>query len=203
MEIRNLYPGAWASNCYLLTVGTHAAVVDPSPNVSSILKALDEAGATLDYILLTHGHFDHITSIDTLRDATGAPLYCHVDDAELLGDAFKNASQRFFSMEMRYRDADRFLQNGDALALGDETVRVISTPGHTKGSVCYLCNYDFLLTGDTLFEESYGRYDLYGGDAKELFTSLRSLRALPQKLWIYPGHGDRERLGTALDNTLY
>lgn len=203
MNIRNLYPGAWAANCYLLSVGSHAAIVDPSADADTLVKILNDEGLTLDFILLTHGHFDHITSVDTLRDRTGAPLLIHAADAEMLTDSHKNAFYKFFHMERIYREADRLLHDGDVLTLGDETIRVISTPGHTRGSVSYLCNYDFLLTGDTLFEESYGRYDLYSGDAKALFESLRALRSLPQKLWIYPGHGDRQRLGIALDNTLY
>ena len=203
MEIRNLYPGSWGSNCYLLTTGGHAAVVDPSADAHTILNAVKAEGATLDFILLTHGHFDHIVSVDTLRDATGAPLYIHAFDAEMLTDSRKNAFYTFFRMEKSYRPADKLLSDGDELTLGNETIRVIHTPGHSQGSVCYLAGDALLLTGDTLFSNTYGRYDLWGGDAQTLLASLSDMQSLPQDLPIYPGHGESVPLGTALDQLRY
>ena len=203
MEIRNLYPGSWGSNCYLLVSDGHAAVVDPSADARTILNAVQAEGATLDCILLTHGHFDHIVSVDSLRDATGAPLYIHKFDAEMLTDGRKNAFYTFFRMDKVYRPADRLLSDGDELTLGNERIRVIHTPGHSQGSVCYLCNDELLLTGDTLFSDTYGRYDLWGGNASSLFSSLSSLRELPQELTIYPGHGEASLLRNALDVAFY
>ena len=203
MEIQNLYPGSWGSNCYLLTVGAHAAVVDPSADAKSIVAVLQSKGLSLEAILLTHGHFDHIVSVDTLREQTGAPLCIHREDGEMLPDSRKNAFHTFFRMERRYREAERLLEHGDEIRLGDEIIRVLSTPGHSKGSICLLCNNELLITGDTLFAEGYGRYDLYGGDAEQLFASLASLRTLPRDLTIYPGHGAPAKLGTALDHTIY
>ncbi len=202
MEIDNLYPGSWGSNCYLLTANGHAAVVDPSANAKTIVDTLGEAGAVLDFILLTHGHFDHIVSVDSLRDATGAPLYVHERDAEMLTDARKNAFFTFFRSHRTYRPAERTLADGDVLMLGGESIRVIATPGHSMGSVCYLCNDQFLITGDTLFAEGYGRYDLFGGNRETLFETLDGMRALPEHLPIYAGHGEPSHLGTALENIL-
>ena len=203
MKIENFYPGSWGSNCYLLTAGSHAAIVDPSADAPTLISALEKRRVTLDFILLTHGHFDHIVSADTLRQATDAPLLIHEADAEMLTDARKNAFYTFFRMERAYAPANRLLHNGDLLALGKETIRVLHTPGHSRGSVCYLCNDEFLITGDTLFDASYGRYDLYGGDLGELKASLASLRELPQDLYIYPGHGSPEHLGVALKLVSY
>jgi glyoxylase-like metal-dependent hydrolase (beta-lactamase superfamily II) len=121
----------------------------------------------------------------------------------MLTDSHKNAFYTLFHMDRVYRPADRLLCNGERLALGDEAVRVIHTPGHSKGSVCYLCNDEFLITGDTLFADAYGRYDLHGGSLPELAQSLASLRLLPQSLRIYPGHGSPEQLGIALDLVAY
>ena len=121
----------------------------------------------------------------------------------MLTDAHKNAFFTFFRQERVYRAPERMLADGDELHLGDEIIRVISTPGHSQGSVCFLCNDEFLLTGDTLFADGYGRYDLYGGDGEILFASLASLRTLPPSLPIYPGHGESTHLGMALDNILY
>ncbi|MBQ8212903.1 MAG: MBL fold metallo-hydrolase [Clostridia bacterium] len=204
MEIENLYPGSWGSNCYLLTVGSHAALVDPSANAYTLMDAVAQKGAILELILLTHGHFDHIVSIDTLRQYTDAPVMIHEDDAEMLGDSTKNAFYTFFRQERNYRDADRVLTDGEILKLGDEMIRVIHTPGHSAGSVCYLCNENqFLLTGDTLFDEGVGRCDLWKGDADQLRNSLKKLRDFPQNSLIYPGHGAPARLGIALDLAAY
>ena len=202
MRIRNLYPGSWGSNCYLLLSGTHAAVVDPSAPVGSILDALREEGAQVDCILLTHGHFDHIVSLDALREKTGAPALIHADDMELPGDARKNAFFTVFGMDRHYRTPNRALTDGARLELGDESIRVIHTPGHTAGSVCYLCGEGagaVLLTGDTLFAQGVGRTDLYGGDSRQLAASLARLRSLPPELPIHPGHGPSGILGEALD----
>ena len=140
MNILNLYPGSWGSNCYLLSVGTHALIVDPSANAQTILSATEQIGATLEGILLTHAHFDHIVSVNGIRDQINIPLYVHEDDAELITDAHKNAFYTFFRMETDYRPADKLLRDGDTLSLGNEMIKVLHTPGHSAGSVCYLCN---------------------------------------------------------------
>ncbi|MBQ7335602.1 MAG: MBL fold metallo-hydrolase [Clostridia bacterium] len=199
MELYNLYPGSFASNCYLLLSNGHAAVVDPSAQAQTILEELQKHHARLDMILLTHGHFDHILSLDELRDLTHTDAYVHEEDIDFPQDATKNAFYSFFRRERVYRRPERPLQDGTVLQLGNERIRVLHTPGHTPGSVCYLCNDEFLVTGDTLFNGSYGRYDLYGGSCLQLRHSLEKLRQLPQELPIYPGHGDSTRLGDALD----
>lgn len=199
MLIENHYPGSWGANCYLLMSGEHAAVVDPSPSVIKLMEAIRGHGVKLEKILLTHGHFDHVTAIDTLRDATGAEVWIHEADAELLGDAHKNAFYLFFQNERVWRPAEHTMKDGDVLTLGDETIKVIHTPGHTMGSVCFLLEDGRLLTGDTLFARGYGRYDLYGGNLTLLFESLAKLRALPQDLRILPGHGAEATLSDALD----
>jgi glyoxylase-like metal-dependent hydrolase (beta-lactamase superfamily II) len=203
MRIINLYPGSWGSNCYLLISGTHAAVVDPSPKPEQILNLLQQEGAALEYILLTHGHFDHIVSLDALRQITGVPALIHEQDAELPSDAVKNGFRIFFHMDKTYQVPDQTLHADQVLKLGDEKIRVIHTPGHTAGSVCYLCNGEFLLTGDTLFDAGRGRTDLYGGNEAQLMQTLEAMRSLPQSLPIYPGHGSPATLGIALDNVIY
>ena len=203
MKIENLYPGAWGSNCYLLQSGTHAAIVDPSANADSILTALASRGLTLDFVLLTHGHFDHIVSIDTLRDKTGVPVCIHEGDLLFPENSQRNGIGVLFHVDRTYRRPDRALRNGEILMLGEEPIRVIHTPGHTAGGACFLCNDELLITGDLLFARDFGRYDLYSGNAETLFDSLRRLRELPQSLPIYPGHGEDAILGEALDNVLF
>ena len=202
MEIYNLSPGSWGSNCYILISGNRAAVIDPSADAQRIVDFVAKKNATVENIILTHGHFDHIVSLDALRDSTLAPALIHKDDAEMLSDGEKNAHSFFFGYGKRWRPAEKILEDGDKIVLGGETVEVISTPGHSKGSICLLCS-DKLITGDTLFANGFGRYDLYGGDVNQLADSSASLRALDPTLTVYPGHGDSARLGDALDSVAY
>ena len=202
MNIYNLYPGSWLSNCYVITsMGedgkNRAAVIDPSASVKDILALLDSLDATLDMIIMTHGHFDHIMSLDELRDATNATAYIHKDDAQMLGDGKKNAYYFFFRRPFEQKEADKLLSDGDTVTLGSESLRVIHLPGHSKGSIALLGD-DFIITGDTLFAEGFGRYDLFGGDPLKLKKSLNSLKDLNPSLTLYAGHGESEKLGAAL-----
>lgn len=200
MRIHRLYPGAFGANCYLLIARDGAsAVVDPSPDADTVLEALRGDGANISRILLTHGHFDHILSLDTLRDRTGVSAGIHENDSDLPSDARKNAFEAFFRQRRVWRTPEETFRDGDRIAIGSEAVTVLHTPGHTAGSACFLVNGgQDLLTGDTLFAESYGRTDLYGGNAGELCASLGRLATLPPDTVIYPGHGKSAKLGDAL-----
>ncbi len=198
MEITRLFPGSWGSNCYILSSGDECAVVDPSPTVDTLLSAIDGTGCRLSMILLTHGHFDHIVSLDALRDRTGAPAWIHQSEVGFPADAHQNAFYTFFQMERVYRPTEHGFIDGDILTLGAERIRALHTPGHTQGSSCFLLEDGRLLTGDTLFASGYGRYDLYSGDGETLFRTLKTLKELPAGTRIYPGHGESATLGDAL-----
>lgn len=205
MHIVNLYPGSFGSNCYLLEDGGHALIVDPSAAATAILRRLEADGCAPDAILLTHGHFDHIMSIDTLRrEVSGLPVYIHESDAPMLTDGDKNAFASFFGKERTWQAADQFLAHGQTLTVGNATLTVIHTPGHSPGSVCFLDQEDgILVTGDTLFADSIGRWDLWSGNAHALRQSLSYLETLDGSLTIYPGHGDTNTLSRALANVPY
>ncbi len=203
MDIYNLYPGSFGSNCYLLIQDNEAAVIDPSAEADTILQKIAEHGATLRYILLTHGHFDHICSLDALRDRTGVPAYIHKGDADMPADSDKNAFSLFFGCDRSYRTPEHLLSEGDVLPLGSENIRVMHTPGHTQGSVCFLCGENILITGDTLFDHGFGRYDLPGGDPYQLKDSLKRLASLDHSLTIYCGHGSPTDLGDAVRNCAF
>ena len=204
MEIITLPIIGFASNCFILHNGSEAFVIDPSISAKKIQKRLDEAGLSLKGILLTHGHFDHTWRADELREATGAALYVHELDAEMLTDAHKNAYATFTGGQFVVKDADMLLHEGDELTLGGEVIKVLHTPGHTRGSVCYDTG-DLLITGDTLFAEGFGRYDLYGGDVIALKSSLGRLFELAERenRWIYCGHGESSSLKTAAQKLKY
>ena len=202
MEITTVCPYSFGANTYLIVSGGQALVVDPAVSVEKITNAAAERGAVLKGILLTHGHFDHTIALDTLRQALHIQAYIHEDDAEMLTDGRKNAYYDFYGKESRYAPAENLLREGSIIPLGDEKLSVIHTPGHTKGSVCFLGN-SFLVTGDTLFADSIGRTDLWSGNITAMSQSLDKLRALPQSLKIYPGHGAPAILGGALDNSAY
>ena len=202
MKIIRLSPESFSANTYALISGSHAIVVDPAISVDAMVAAVQKENAKIERIILTHGHFDHIISLDTLRKATNAVAMIHKDDAEMLGDARKNAFFTFFGRECAYAPADALFEDGDEIPLGDESIKVIHTPGHSKGSSCFLCD-SFIVTGDTLFSDNVGRCDLWGGDEEALFSSLDKLTPYDRRMRIYPGHGRSALLGDALDNTIY
>ena len=203
MKIRNLFPGSWGSNCYLIEDNGEALIVDPSASASAILRALREDGCTPVGILLTHGHFDHIMSVDTLRAAEpDLKVYIHEADAPMLTDPDKNGFAFFFGQDRAWKLADILLVDGDEIPVGQSVFTVVHTPGHSPGSSCFLCAEEkVMFTGDTLFSDNIGRCDLWGGSYATIRQSLKSLRAYDGTITIYPGHGDDSKRSRALDNT--
>ena len=202
MQIRSVCPYSFGANTYIIYSETSAFVVDPAVSVGAITNAIAELGVHLDGILLTHGHYDHTVAVDTLRRATSVKAYVHADDAIMLTDGKKNAYYDFFGKECVHIPAEVLLTDGDVITLGNEKLTVLHTPGHSAGSICFMCD-DFLVTGDTLFAESIGRCDLWSGSESQMRASLEKLRALSPSLKIYPGHGAPSSLGSALDNAAY
>ena len=206
MKIFTICPKSFASNTYLLVSGNSAVVVDPSVSIDVIDKELEKHNASLIAGILTHGHFDHIISIDTLRERHNIPIYIHKNDACMLSDGTLNGFYTFFHRDCVHKPADILFEDGTEIAVGNEKIKVIHTPGHSKGSSCFVFQDEeknAIITGDTLFASSVGRCDLYGGNVQELVNSIKAVSVFDKSTPIYPGHGDSSTLGEALDCVSY
>jgi hydroxyacylglutathione hydrolase len=165
-----------------------AIVIDPDINIDEIIRILEEEKASTKYILLTHCHYDHMSSSDILREKTGAKTAIHRLDLPALSDPWLNMSQQFDQPLITSREIDAVLEEGSEISACGVDVKVLHTPGHTPGCCCFLVGGD-LFTGDTLFRGSYGNTDFPGGDMRALIHSTARLFSLDGALAIYPGHG--------------
>ena len=198
MEIKRLVLGLVRTNCYIVyTEDTKKAVIiDPAADSRRIIDEVSALGVTPEAILLTHGHFDHMLAADSLRNRYHIPVCIHKADAELLQHPDLNCSEQFLHMSYAIA-ADEEMEDGQILRFLDETLTVISTPGHTEGSSCfYSKNENILFSGDTLFQGSVGRTDLPTGRAAKLTSSIREkLFVLPEDTLVLSGHGDQTTVG--------
>lgn len=169
------------------------AVVDPGGASDKILTYLKKNSLELEYILLTHGHGDHIGAVNYIKSKTNATIVAHSDEKELLNDNRKNLSYSIHCGPQEL-NADVYVNDKDKLELGNLKLSFIHTPGHTKGSMCIRVNDD-MFTGDTLFAGSIGRTDFYSGDYKQIEKSLKKLAKFENKVKIHPGHGPSSTLG--------
>lgn len=198
MEIKRFAVGKLWTNCYVISDGTVAAVVDPGGETSDVEQWIDEHGLAVKWILLTHGHGDHIFGLEGIRGRAEHGTAIGAGDADKITNASFNLSV-MLGEPTACREAERLLDDGDVLEVGALTLRVITTPGHTPGGVCYIVEENgvpsALISGDTLFARTVGRTDLEGGDQDELASSLKKLRDLPDELDVYPGHGPVTTIG--------
>ena len=190
--------GGYASNSHLYidTDKKEAALFDASVKADKLKERLASDSVELKYIILTHGHYDHIMTLPELCAAfPTAELLIGRGDGEYINDPVLCCSGLFDVPEVHNKTPDRLLSEGDEIEVGEQTFRVLSTPGHTPGSCCFLGS-DFMMTGDTLFAGNVGRYDLPGGDRRTLIASLERLKKLPFDGKIYSGHGNSSTLET-------
>lgn len=171
-------------------------IIDPAFDPEGIAKTAKENGFTPKYILLTHGHFDHITAANETASRFHIPIYAMEAEKETLSDPVLNGDARFLRRGLHVF-ADRYLRDGETLNLLGKTWQVIWTPGHTAGSCCfYLPEEKILFSGDTLFSGSYGRCDMPGGDFKKLHHSItEKLFTLPDEVIVLPGHMEQTKMG--------
>lgn len=201
LKIRSFVMGLLGENCYALTDETsgQTAIIDPgamTAEFEAYLKALP--AGSVPYILLTHGHFDHILGAAHVQRLTGAKIIIHELDAPCLTDETASMADYEYPGIQEYVQADRLVHDGDEIVLGALTLRVMHTPGHTRGGVCYVCG-DVIFSGDTLFCHTCGRTDFPGGSTEEMLASLHHLAELEGNYEVYPGHNrattlDEERV---------
>ena len=196
MLIKTLALGPLETNCYIVTDETtlECAVIDPGGDAGTLLDYLEDNRLRCRFVLLTHGHFDHVGAVPELLEETDAVLCMHKSDdgATIGGDYYKFTAP----------EGTQFLKEGDVIAVGALSFTVLETPGHTPGSICLLCTGSdddrVLFSGDTLFRDSCGRTDFAMGSTEDMLRSLKRLSELPGNCEVYPGHGfsttlDRER----------
>lgn len=191
--------GPVAENCFLVRRegSDKLLVVDPGEEADRILAAVQETGAEVEAILVTHCHFDHIGAVAPVAAATGAPVYCPEIEVPVLADIMSYVPYPGFGPFESY-EADHAVAGGETLELAGLELDVVFTPGHSPGHVTYAVRgEDALFSGDVLFQGSVGRVDLPGGDGPTLLASIASLLdSFPAEAAVYPGHMGTTTLGT-------
>lgn len=197
LVIMGLSVGVMPTNCYLVwdTISKDAVVIDPAAESERITDWIEREGLTLKAILLTHGHFDHVLAVDAIRNKYDSKAYIHEQEQEVLASTEKNCAYMIdHTLSMK---ADVLVKDKEELAFGSLKLRVIHTPGHTQGGVCYyFYEADTLFSGDTLFCRNVGRDDLPTGNKDALYCSIKErLLTLPEEVIVFPGHRGPTTIG--------
>lgn len=194
MIIKRFIAGQLENNMYLVAdeASRKAVLIDASSNIPELIEAAKDYD--VEYILLTHGHFDHIMGLTSLKKELNAQAVICKDDL-VISDNINEFTSLFGLPEVTPPTYEKYIKDGDVLKVGNMDIKVIHTPGHTEGGTCYLVDEN-LFSGDTLFKESVGRTDLFGGNFKKLSDSIKNkLFKLDDKIEVYPGHGDKTTIG--------
>ncbi|MGI8579832.1 MAG: MBL fold metallo-hydrolase [Solirubrobacteraceae bacterium] len=198
IEVQSLTVGMVQENCYLIRLAgsDRAVIIDPGDEPDRLLGAIRDLGVTLEAILLTHTHFDHVGAVAPVARATGAPVWCPELEVPVLADIMSFVPWPGFGPFESY-DADHTVRGGETLELAGMSFEVLFTPGHSPGHVTYAVREESaLFSGDVLFEGSVGRVDLPGGDWPTLLTSITTLvEEFPAETVVYPGHMGVTTLG--------
>jgi Zn-dependent hydrolases, including glyoxylases len=194
MKVELLSVGRLGTNCYLVvSAQKNAAIIDPGAQAEKIEQAILDEHITPRMILLTHSHFDHIGAVKELCDRYQIPVYIHPGELDLLKRPHFNWSSTLKEVGQHILNTANLLQDGQMVALDEVHFRAVLTPGHTPGSVVFLCG-EYMFSGDTLFLDDVGRCDLEGGNYPEMKRSLAKLAALEGDYTVCPGHGESTTL---------
>jgi len=186
-------------NTYYIYNEENLLIVDPGSDLSTILAKIEQTGKTPKAILLTHAHFDHIMSVDALREQfPGIPVYVSAKEADWLIDPMLNLSKlggQGDAANVSIQPADYFFEANQTLEIGGMSFKVVETPGHSIGGVSFIFD-EFVITGDALFKDSIGRWDLPTGNQAQLIEGIKKgLLTLSSSLKVYPGHGPVTTIG--------
>lgn len=197
MLIKTFVEGPIDANNYLVVdeKSKEAILIDCSSSRPDFIKEIKDMGVKLKYILLTHGHFDHILGVDQFKEIFNPEVYMSENDKSQVEMATQ-MMKMFTGLPIpEIKGIDKYLKDGDEFFIGETKVKAISTPGHTEGGMCYLIE-DKVFSGDTLFQLSVGRTDFPGGDYNQIVNSVKNiLFNLPENTEVYPGHGDKTSIG--------
>ena len=193
LTVKTFVEGPVDANNYLLIdeESKEGVLIDCSSARSEFVNAVKETGCKLKYILLTHGHFDHILGVEKFKEEFGVETYVSQDDLNQISYAPQMLMMFGGGTGAKAPEITNFVKDGDEFKFGSYTIKAISTPGHTKGGMCYLVD-NKLFSGDTLFQGSVGRCDLPDGDLDEIIKSIKEkLFTLPDDIEVYTGHGGK------------
>lgn len=190
--------GPMEANCYILynPDKREGLIIDPGAEGSHLIKFIKQEKISINYIVNTHGHPDHIGANRKIKEHTNAPILIHQYDAPMLAKSGSVLSL-IFPVESSSPPADTFIKDGDLIECAGMKLKVLHTPGHTPGGISLLID-DSIFTGDTLFSGSIGRSDLPGGSPQVLLSSIKKILSLDENLIIYPGHGPSTTVGQEL-----
>ena len=193
--LERLIVGPFSVNCYLLgcSKSQKMAVIDPGGETGMIWQKIQKIGYSFEYIINTHGHPDHTAGNRALKEKSQVKILAHPDDVAMM-----TTKENLFSSLFEFEPSpppDQLITEGHVITLGDISLKVLHTPGHTPGGICLLCE-DIIFTGDTLFADGIGRTDFPGGNYTQLLSSIKNkLYSLNDQLRILPGHGEESTLG--------
>lgn len=191
MEIKKVITGKIGENCFIISKNNECIIVDPGDNADKIINKLD--GLKVLAILLTHGHYDHISACPKLVSTYNVPVYIHEGDKDYPFDGKLNCFH-YFARDFQFGDIEPVSITEGVLHIGSFNIDVLHTPGHTPGSCCFLIE-GHLFSGDTLFKGTCGRTDLGQGSMADMKQSLKYLLTLDKNTVVYPGHGDYTTIG--------
>ncbi len=192
MTIDKIVTTKYSENMYILSENGKCFVVDPGAQADDIIEYISNRNLEIQFILLTHGHFDHIFAVEELKNKLNTVIYASEREKDLLEDPEKNYTRKVGNpITVK---ADYYVKDGDTIPFNDSSITVMETPGHTYGSVCYIYKNE-MFSGDMLFKNSIGRYDLPTASFEDIKNSIERLKLMNDDINVYPGHGPSTTIG--------